>query len=604
MLELLSVTLVPRGDEYRESSVSVHNAVVEEVRRRAIVTHSPSLLEWQVRVPEDGRFDFASGLLDDVSEVTFRVTAAVGGDESKLFEETTTDASEWQARSIDLAPYAGKTATLTLETESEVAGTIAFWGSPTLSGSAPVATDRPNIIFYVIDGGWADDMSVYGYNRRTTPYLERLAEEGVVFEYAYSNSTWTKPSTASFMTSLQNSVFVKNPMARFEPLPANVVTMAEHVYGAGYQTAVFTSNPWAGTVSGLDRGVGLMRDGYVRRDYTSSVELHDAFWAWRDALPVQPYWAHFQTTDVHEYEGGLPAPVAPFSGLYVTAERRREFYEEWERVDATGLSWHNGAFEAAGIDRVGFFETMRSLYDESMAHQDYQIGRLVERLRDRGEWEHTLLIIAADHGITAAVYDVTALMQETMPPPWNEPMLRSSITRVPLMFIWPGHIEGGRRFEDPVSMIDVLPTLLDLLGLSQPEILQGQSLAPLLRGEPGWEARPVILDEVSLNPRTGGYQGLIEIIDGRWGASLEVFNVKTAEKFQRPWPLLLYDVWADPGALHPVNEQYPDLVEKYAALLEAQWEAHQALAKQFTPGKATVLTPEQLRTLRSLGYIK
>ncbi len=122
-----------------------------------------------------------------------------------------------------------------------------------------------------------------------------------------------------------------------------------------------------------------MRETGVQRDYTSSVELHRDFWEWREAYPGHPYWAHFQTTDVHEYEGGQPEPVAPFSGLFISPERRRRFYEDWERIG----EWQRGhpgdlglgglvyspAFAATGVDRVAFFDTMRGLYDESMAHR-------------------------------------------------------------------------------------------------------------------------------------------------------------------------------------------------------------------------------------------
>ena len=161
--------------------------------------------------------------------------------------------------------------------------------------------------------------------------------------------------------------------------------------------------------------------------------------------------------------------------------------------------------------------------------------------------------------------------------------------------MWPGHIEGGQRIAPPVSMIDVLPTLLDLLGLPPAEIAQGQSLAPLMLDREGWEPRPVIFDEFYAGWRTGW----IEVVDGRWGASLQINPPR-----RRASPLLLYDLWNDPMALWSLHEERPDLVQKYTAFLEEQFEAHLALSQYFTPSGEVELTPEQLRSLRALGYIR
>jgi hypothetical protein len=92
---------------------------------------------------------------------------------------------------------------------------------------------------------------------------------------------------------------------------------------------------------------------------------------------------------------------------------------------------------------------------------------------------------------------------------------------VPLVVIWPGHIEGGRRIADQVSMIDVMPTILELCGLPAAEVAQGRSLVPLLRGE-ALEPRPVILDEFRVDEPTGAYVGNLDVVDGKWGASLEI----------------------------------------------------------------------------------
>ena len=174
----------------------------------------------------------------------------------------------------------------------------------------------------------------------------------------------------------------------------------------------------------------------------------------------------------------------------------------------------------------------------------------------------------------------------------------------------------------PVSMIDVLPTLLDLTGLPQPEVRQGRSLAPLLLGqvtEQEWEPRPVIVDELATDENSGELVGHIEVIDGRWGASLCVrpddpeaeisasvgtagLTACTAAVRER---VLVYDLWDDPLLERPINGERPDLVEKYTAFLETQVEVNAALRELISGrGQSVELRPEQLERLRTLGYIQ
>lgn len=188
---------------------------------------------------------------------------------------------------------------------------------------------------------------------------------------------------------------------------------------------------------------------------------------------------HFQTTDVH-----WPwTPPAPFAGLFIRPELRERYYErERQLIERSGRRSARRADPAAlaemAIDPVVHSHARRGLYDEAMAHQDYQLGRLVERLKARGDWDRTLLIVAADHG-----QDAAGLAGDPLVPPWG-PLLQTSYTRIPLIVIWPGHIAGGQRFSQPVSMIDMLPTILDLADLPMPEVIQGQSLAPLFLAKP------------------------------------------------------------------------------------------------------------------------
>jgi len=612
-IDILSITLIPKVANYADAGAASRTEIRNQIYRQALYTHTPGRVEYRVRIPESGRLDFAMGVLREDVPVTFRVTTipdgAGGGEPTVLFEEHYADKEAWGQRSVDLADFAGQTVTLGLEAESEDGGRVALWGAPTVTGGGQ--SPLPNVVFYVFDGGAADYMSVYGYNRRTTPTLERLAQEGVVFERAYSNSSWTLPSTVSFMTSLQTSV-TGALSARVNPIPAEAVTMAEHMHRAGYQTAVFTGNPNAGTLSDLQRGVDLFREDWEDFHYfggnnhkESSKYLHEGFWSWREDYPRQPFWAHFQTTDTH---GDFPAPP-PFGGLFVTADEWESWSESIERLGEFGGDGpYSPAWDSTGISRTAFYSVAKGLYDEAMAHNDYRLGQLIDRLKAEGEWKNTLLIIGGDHSVWWAM----VALNDSLPPRGSQPMLRSTVSRVPLMFVWPGHIEGGQRIAHPVSMIDVLPTLLDLLELPPAEIAQGQSLAPLMLGRDGWEPRPVILDEFYADFTTGELSGWIEVLDGRWGASLAIIPNperpapwrRRPEQRGRPSPLLLYDLWNDPMALWSLHEERPDLVQKYTAFLEEQFEAHMALSQYFTRSGDVALTPEQLQTLRTLGYIQ
>jgi arylsulfatase A-like enzyme len=229
-----------------------------------------------------------------------------------------------------------------------------------------------------------------------------------------------------------------------------------------------------------------------------------------------------------------------------------------------------------------------------MAFADLQLGRLVAQLQARGEWENTLLIVTADHG------DWPGLGRFDADPAARVPYLNPYLTHVPLVVVWPAKIAPGRRFRAPVSLVDLLPTVLDATGQPHPDHLQGQSLAPLLLGRPGWQPRPVILDEINVDPKTGEISGAYEIVDGRWGAPLAIAQAHSGEDGPR---LLLYDLWNDPDCLRSLHRERPDLVKRYTAVLERRFREHRALAKRFKPRPGGALDPRQLETLKSLGYI-
>jgi arylsulfatase A-like enzyme len=599
-VDLLSVSLIPKEAKYAASPVGVLTEARGIALRRTLFMHAPGSIEYRLRVPKAARLDFGLGVLSLDSPLTFRVKGASGRAAAEtLFEERFADRTGWGQRSLDMSRFAGRTVTLVLEAESERRGTVALWAAPTLSGArGPSTSPPPNVVLYVIDGGSADHMSVYGYNRRTTPHLERLAAAGAVFERAVSNSSWTKISAPSFMTSLHSSVLGPSENASGR-LPPQAVPMAEHMHRAGYQTAVFVSNPHAGSMTGLDRGVDVLREAGVEPNSRSSEELQADFWNWRRDYPGRPYWAHIQPTDVH-----LPwTQNAAFAGLFVDPAAQGTYMEWYKRIALAEGSFAE-RFATAGLDPVRFHSLARGLYDETMAHQDAEIGRFVERLKAEGEWDDTLFIVTADHGSYAA----GLLPIDPMPTAWGPPNLASCVSHVPLIVSWPGKIRPGQRFDQRVSLIDLLPTVLELAGLPGADSAEGRSFAPLILGRGGWEERPVFLDEFLVRPDTGEVYGTIDVIDGRWGASLRIGSAPGDERARpddrRPAPLLLYDLWNDPQCARSLHRGRPEMVRRYGELLAKTFEEHRALAKRFTRLPDLPLDPERIETLRTLGYIK
>ena len=639
-LDLLEISLIPRGLDFPESMGA--RAVTRATEtRHSLYAHVPANLSWTLDATAGARFDVGLACVGG-DAVQYRIEIRAEGDggvaeKAVLLDESVSDGGSWVQRSIDLSAYAGKRIELTLLADGERKGEVAIWGAPILSlpraapeGAAAEPSVRPNVIFYVIDGGGADDMSLYRYGRPTTPFLEELAEEGVVFERAFANSTWTQPSTASFMTSLQHSVLGGlRRGVHSTPIPKAAVTFAEHMRAGGWQTASLTSNPNAGRVIGVERGMDLHRDHETGHHSTSSKDLHERFWKWRETYPAAPYWVHFQTTDVHEPN----KPVPPFAGRWVSEERREEL-DQWE-----GRMWQAGgalfgttsvgdfydqALARAGIDRQAFFEGRRGLYDETFCYQDVTLRLLVDRLKKQGEWENTLLVIGADHGHPAGTFSRWGRgLFDPQPDPWEGALFDSYSTRVPLVFVWPGKLPAGRRITKPVSMIDVMPTVLELCDLPQPDVCQGRSLVALMQGEVE-EHPPVVLDEFRTDEKTGKSIGNLEIVDGRWGATLQIgpdpdgeegdlgrYSVPSGGRWGAVHPyypdvprLLLYDLEKDPFALTSVHQDHPDKVAHYRTLLTELWSAHQALATQFQEVDAVELTPEQLEALRTLGYIR
>src|SRR5262249_43138620 len=161
-IDILSVCVISKEADYASAPVGSRSEARGRVYRSALYTHAPGKLAYRVRIPEGGRLDVGLGVLRTDAPVTFRVTAAPDAGETVRFEERVADIERWTDRSIDVSSLAGRIVTLTLATDAERSGTVALWGAPTVRGThtssstSGASSGRPNVVFYVIDGGGAD----------------------------------------------------------------------------------------------------------------------------------------------------------------------------------------------------------------------------------------------------------------------------------------------------------------------------------------------------------------------------------------------------------------------------------------------------------------
>ncbi|MGH9335810.1 MAG: sulfatase, partial [Vicinamibacteria bacterium] len=461
---------------------------MSEIYRESIVARAPESIKIPIDVPPQPMLQLAFGIVDD-APVTFRVAA----DDRTLVEQTLSTPYRWEERTIDLADFAGRPAALTLSLDSEHEGAIGVWGNPVVRQRDPV---RPGgapggVILIWADTLRQDHLSVYGYERETTPVLKRFASEGVSFQNNISQATWTKVSSPSLLTSLYPSTHGVKDFSDY--LPSSAVTLAEVYREAGYATVSFASNLFTGQFTNLHQGFEeLHEDGSLPEAGSSktSREYVDRLTRWLERNRDVPFFMFVHLYDPHDpFE-----PRPPYNSLWADSTRKEQHEKELENVRAFiqeplaklfGMPSRK-EMEKAGIDPEAHVQFTKDWYDGSIRGMDAEMGRVLERLRELGIDETTLVVFTADHGEEFLEHGGT----------FHGQSVYGELTRVPLLFRWPGGLPEGARIEAVTETIDVMPTLLSLSGIALPEGLQGQSLVHLLKGnESGFKVRPAISEK-------------------------------------------------------------------------------------------------------------
>ncbi len=401
------------------------------------------------------------------------------------------------------------------------------------AGSGSIQRDgATNLLLITMDTTRADRIGCYGYAAARTPALDALAARGVRFDAAFSHAPITLPSHASLHTGTYPPEHGVRDNGRFL-LGPELPTLAEQFRRRGYATAAFVGAQVLSARHGLARGFDHYDDEMPTRpsgkrawDRFGNV-VADRALAWLEREGGRPFfvWAHF--FDPH-------APRRP---------------------------------------PPPYHERFADPYDGEIAFMDDQIGRLVAWLRDRGQLDRTLVVAVADHGESLGEHGFE----------WHALLIYDSIMRVPLILSWPSRLPAGTVVRDVVRMIDLMPTVLELMGWEIPSSVSGQTLAPLLAGRQVSPRAAYVESDFPFE--NFGWAKLRGLLDARW-------------KYIRAPRPELYDRVADPRELNNLADAMPEQLRS----LEADLEALEASMRTGVSQRAALSAADRA-ALSSLGYV-
>jgi arylsulfatase len=455
---------------------------------------------------------------------------------------------------------------------------------PPPAGVAGKLDTAPSIVIVTIDTLRADHVHAYGYHRQTTPHLDALAAEGVLFERAFATMATTLPSHVSLFSGVyahQHGI-TQNVAGRqaFDAAGA-LRSAAQLLRDDGYITAAFVSAAPVKRVTGVGAGFDLYEE--PKRNRTKGARTPDLAIEWLERAPAEPFllWVHLW--DPHEPNRPSAAWQTAFAsdaGLDAVIDQRA-IDPARLRLEFDGpalrrfLSASNSSSDSA-VDRDAVRD-MLNRYDADVAVADREVGRIVETLRRRGVLDRAIVVVTADHGQSLGQHDWLPHGRTT-----NDNLQVPLIMRFP-----PGVVRAPLRVGRVVSLVDALPTVLSRFdGEASRRFLEQAAGEDALAGGPGrgW----------ALAQRTGreraGWQagGEYALVTDRWKL---VRRAGGAEE--------LYDLAADPGELDDVSGSHPDVMAALGRALDEVVESRTS-----PPAEAGDAVPEeQIEALRSLGYV-
>jgi arylsulfatase A-like enzyme len=507
---------------------------INDVAVRTLPAAPPSHLRYMVDIPKGAHLSVACGIPSEYHDqpgVEFVVKVRSGGREEIAWSLLVSplehpEHRRWVHADVDLSRFAGRGREITLETtgyDKRDDPTRAFWGAPALT----VGAEAPVAIVYLVDTLRADHTQPYGYARDTTPELLKFASEGVVFEQAIAQASWTKPSVASLLTSLlpghHRAVQLR------DPLDGDLVTLPEMLQAKGYATGAAIANSviyGSGTQfeQGFDHFAGLHGAEDRPSKLVEAAGVVDEALRFLDSRRGFPTFLYVHTMDPH-----VPyAPPAPFDTKY----------EPLSTPDHPGVDPRSDYKEPLDRDR------MIARYDGDIAYGDQEFGRFVRELKARGLYDRATIVFIGDHGEEFLDHGK-----------WlHGKSVFDELVHVPLIVKFAKGQSAGQRVKPQVRAVDVLPTVLQALGLpvpGQPAI----SGVPLQQAITGGAPELPALSEIS-------HRGFV-------AHGMRTGKDKYVQRFSPEEDELYFDLLKDPKEVTNLLDQNRERVRLLKAGVEA-----------------------------------
>lgn len=515
----------------------------------------------RVRVPEQGRLITAVATISGAGaaarlSISLKPEASAGAETSRLGEYTPAPRSTpaWQEVRVDLSRWSGRDVELTFSGEGGAASPWGAFAAPRLEGRR-VGAGRFNVVLVSIDTLRADRLGAWGYERRpTSPNLDAWVRRSIRFASAFSQAPWTRPSHLALLTGLYPV-----PREGVDPQP-----LGETLWRAGYRTVAITGGGQVDSRFGFDRGFEI----YRMADWIREPE---SVFASVGALGQAPFFLFLHTFETHEpytdrrFADGLPA--GRIDGAFT-----KEFLEH----------------ARPGLTREEK-ELASALYDGDIAFTDERLGELFAAAERAGRLDDTIFVLTSDHGEQFWEHGSWGHGQSLYDHQLHVPLvvhLPPALARSRGLTVGPGAV-----VDDQVQLVDLVPTLLDLLGVEPAAPLDGRSLVPRLdgRGLPPGEvfAEGTNLREIERRGlRTPRFKFIHTIPRRARQQELEGFE--------------LFDLRADPGERTDLAARHPQMI---AALVEKVRLLSRGATTEFEGEVPAGIDADLVEDLRALGYL-